>query len=106
MAGREPESAYDFGRTSLIPQILFSSCRYSWNAGLGWFAIDTRTYDTVGGGSGRNGLEAHTIQVLDEPCQIFALQARNSTSIPFAAKEVAEILVKLRRSSVEVVELF
>jgi len=38
--------------------------------------------------------------------QIFALQTRNSTSIPFAAKEVAEVFVELWRSPVEVVELF
>ena len=65
-----------------------------------------RTYDNVGGGLGRNDLEAHAIQVLDEPLQIFALQTRNGTSIPFATKEVAEVLVELRRSFVESLELF
>ena len=64
-----------------------------------------RTYDSVGRGLGRNSLGAHAIQVLDKPRQIFALQARNSTSIFFAAKEVAEVLVELWRSFVEVVEL-
>ena len=64
-----------------------------------------RTYNSVGRGLGRNGLEAHTIQVLDEPRQIFALQARNVISIPLAAKEIAEVLVELRRSSVEAAEL-
>jgi len=106
MAGREPESAYDFGRTSLIPQIFFSSCRYSWNAGIGWFDIDARTYDSVEGALGRNGLNAHAIQILDKPRQVFALQAWNSTSIPFTAKEVDETLVELRRCSVEAAELF
>jgi len=64
-----------------------------------------RTYDSVGRGLGRNGLEVHTIQVLDEPRQVFALQARNVISIAVAAKEVAEVLVELRRSSVEAAEL-
>ena len=50
-------------------------------------------------------MEAHAIQVLDKPRQIFALQGRNSTSIPFAAEEIDEVLVELRRSSVEAVEL-
>ena len=51
-------------------------------------------------------MEAHAIQVLDEPLQSFALQTRNGTSIPFTAKEIAEALVELRRSSVEAAELF
>jgi len=105
MARRELESIYDFGRNSLTPQILLNSCKYSWNAGLARFEIDVRTYDSVGRGLRRDDLEAHAVQVLDEPHQIFALQGRNSTSIPFAAKEIAEVLVELRRSFVEVVEL-
>jgi len=54
----------------------------------------------------RDGLEAHAIQILDKPRQVFPLQDRNGISIPFTAKEVAEVLVKLRRSSVEAAELF
>ena len=34
MARRELESVWDFGRTSLMPQMFLSSCKYSWNAGL------------------------------------------------------------------------
>jgi len=106
MARRELESVYDFGRTSLTPQTFLSSCRNSWNVELAWFEIDTRTYDGVGcAGLERNGSEAHTIQVLDKPRQIFALQTRNGISIPFTAKEVAEVFVELRRSSVEAAEL-
>ena len=105
MARRELESVYDFGRTSLTPQMFLSSCRNSWNAELARFEIDTRTYDGVGCGLERNGSDAHTIQVLDKPCQIFALQTRNGLSIPFTAKEVAEVFVELRRSSVEAAEL-
>ena len=106
MARRELESVCDFGRTSLMPQIFFSSCKYSWNAGLACFGIDVRTCNSVGRGLGRNGLDAHAIQVLDKPCQIFALQVRNRTSIRFTAKESAKALVELRRGSVETVELF
>ena len=96
MARREFETVYVFGKISLMPHIFLSSSKYSWNAGLAWFGTDTRAYgDSVGSGFERNGLETHTIQVLDEPRQIFALQARNGTSIPFTAKEVAEVLVKL-----------
>ena len=51
-------------------------------------------------------MEAHAIQVLDEPHQIFVLQVRNVISIPFTAKEVGEVFVELRRSFVEVIELF
>jgi len=51
-------------------------------------------------------LEAHAFQVVDEQCQIFALQIRNCTSIPFTAEEAPEALVELRRSSVETLELF
>ena len=107
MAGRGLEIVYDFGKTSLAPQIFLSSCKYSWNVGPAWFEIDTRTYgDSVEDGLGRNYLEAHAIQVLDEPLQIFTSQARNGTSIPFTAKELAEAPVELWRSSVEAVKLF
>ena len=49
-----------------------------------------------GGGLGRNGLNAHAIQVLDNPLQVFALQVRNGTPISFTAEEVVEVLVELR----------
>ena len=65
-----------------------------------------RTYDIFGLRLERSGVEAHAIQVLDKPCQIFALQVRKSTSVPITAKEVVEVLVELRRSSVEAAELF
>ena len=68
--------------------------------------MNIKTYDGVGGGFGRNGLDAHAFQVVDKPCQIFALQVQDCTSIPFTAKEAAEALVELRRRSVETVELF
>ena len=79
-----------------MPQISFSSCKYSWNAGVAWFEIVTRTYSSFRCGLERNGVEAHAIQVLGKPRQIFALQARNGTSVLITAKEVAEVLVELR----------
>ena len=51
-------------------------------------------------------MDAHAFQVVDKPCQIFALQVRDCTSIPFTVEEAAEALVELRRRSVETVELF
>ena len=51
-------------------------------------------------------MDAHAFQVVDKPCQLFALQIRNCTSIRFAVKEAAEALVELRRGPVETVELF
>lgn len=56
-------------------------------------------------GMGRDGLETHTIQILDEPCQILALQVLSSTSKLATAKAAAELLVKLWRSHVEVAQL-
>ena len=56
-------------------------------------------------GLGRDGLETHTIQIFDEPRQIPALKVRKNVSIFIPAKETAELLVKLGRSSIEVVEL-
>ena len=53
---------------------------------------------------GRRGLDAHTIQILDEPCQIVTLQSWKNDLILVSAKEGSKLLVKLRRSSVEVAE--
>ena len=53
----------------------------------------------------RDGSETYAIQVLDEPCQIFVLQVCDGVSVLFFAKEVVELLVKVWRSSIEVVEL-
>ena len=44
---------------------------------------------------GRGGLRTHTVQVLDEPCQIIALQVLSSTLKFAPTKAVAELLVKL-----------
>jgi len=67
--------------------------------------MSMRTYAGAERGAGRNGLETHAIQVLDEPHQVLALQVRSSGSIFAPAKEVANLVVKPGRGSVEVVEL-
>ena len=50
-------------------------------------------------------MEAHAVQVFDEPRQILVLQVRKNVSIFVPAEEAAELFVKLWRSSVEVEEL-
>jgi len=102
---RESESIQDFGNNSLIPHIFPSSCRDSWNARLAGSKIPTRTCAGSERRVERSDSETHGVQVLDEPRQILALQVRKNVSILVPAKEVAELVVKLWRSSVEVVEL-
>ena len=46
-------------------------------------------------GEGGDGLEAYTIQVLDEPRQILVLQIRKNVPIFVPAKEAGELVVKL-----------
>ena len=50
-------------------------------------------------------METHAIEILDEPRQVVASQARNDLSILVPAEKVDELWVKLWRSSVEVTEL-
>ena len=57
-------------------------------------------------GAGSNSLETHIIEILDEPSQIFALKTRNDVSILFPAEKVNKLIVKLRRSFIEVVKWF
>ena len=66
-----------------------------------------RTCAGAGGerGTERNGAETHIVQIVDEPNQIFALQTRSSISIFVPTEEVGELVVEIRRSSVEIVEL-
>ena len=49
--------------------------------------------------------ETHAVQILDEPHQTLTLQAGENALIEIPAKEVAQLLVKLWRSLVEVTEL-
>lgn len=54
---------------------------------------------------GKDDLETHAVQVLDEPYQILALQVWNNVLILVPAEEVAKLGGKFGRSFVEVVEL-
>ena len=54
----------------------------------------------------RDSLGIYTIEVLDEPHQIFTLQIWNSVSVFIPTKEVAELPVELWQGSVEIMELF
>ena len=56
-------------------------------------------------GTERNGAEAHIVQIVDEPGQILALQTWNSILVFFPTEEVGELVVEIRRSSVELAEL-
>ena len=78
-----------------MPHILLSSCRDSWNGILAGSEILQRTYASVECGAGKSGLETHAVQILDEPRQIFALQALNDISILVSAEKVDELWVKL-----------
>ena len=102
---RESENEQASGSNSFVLHIFSSSCRDSWNAELAGSEISTRTCTGSEHRVGKGGSETHVIKVLDKPRQILALQIRKTTSILPPAEEVAELLVKLRRSSVEVAEL-
>ena len=82
--------------------ILPSSCKDSWKAGSARSEISARTYVISKSRTGRGGLEAHAVQILDEPCQIVILQSCKNAPILVSAKEATELLVKPRRFSLEV----
>ena len=84
---------------------MLSSCRDSWNGILAGSGILQRTYASVECGAGKSGLETHAVQILDEPRQIVASQARKNGLILVPAEKVGELWVKLWRSSIEVTEL-
>ena len=104
MSRSDSESIHDFGSTRLTPQIFPISCRSPWNMELAGLETLMRTYTGVELRVERDGSETHAIQVLDEPHQILALQVWNRSLILASTKEVAELLEKLWRSSVEVAE--
>ena len=85
-----------------MPHSLVSSCKYSRN--IAWSEIPTRTYASVEWRVGRDGWETHAIQILDKPRHILAFQTWNDILILASAKKVAEVVVELGRSSVEIVE--
>ena len=55
---------------------------------------------------GNNGLETHGIEILDEPGQIVGLKTGNNVLIFSPTKKADELVVKLGRGFVEVVEWF
>ena len=102
----EPESVQAFGNNSFTLHIVQSSCRDSWKAALVGSEILARTCATserrVGGGG---SLDAHTVEILYQPRQIIPLKSWDTGLILVSAKDVNELLMKLWRGSVEVVEL-
>ena len=105
MSRRDSESIQDFGNNFLIPHIFPSSRRDSWNAGLAGSGILTRTCTGSEHRVNKDVSKTHAVQTLDEPRRILALQVRKNVSILVPANEVAELVLKLWRSSVEIVEL-
>ena len=97
-----PDSVHDSGSTPLAPHSFLRSCKYSWN--VVWLGIPVRTYVGVERRVGRDDSKTHAIQILHKPRHIPALQTWNDVLIRVSAKKVAEVLVELGRSSVEVVE--
>ena len=99
------ESVHDFGNTPLALHIFLSSCNNSGNVVFAGLEIPTRAYPGVERRVGRDGLETHAIKVLDQPCQILALQVWNGTSKLTLSNAAGELLVEVWRSCVEVAEL-
>ena len=100
----ESESLHAFGRTLLTPHILFSSPNSSRNGALLGPEVSQRTCAGGERGTERNGAEAHIVQIVDEPNQILALQTWDSIFVFVPAEEVGELVVEIRRGSVEIAE--
>lgn len=94
----------DFGSTSLVPHILLSPCSTPLDSRLAGLEELVRTYTDVKRGMGNVDFETHAIQVLDEPRQIFALQARDNDLVLIPVKEGTQLSMKLRRGSVEIAD--
>ena len=92
----EAESVHVFGSTFLTPHIPLSSPSSSRNQTQLGSEISQRI--CVGGerGTERNGVEAHFIQIVDEPSQVLALQTWNSILAFIPAEEVTELVVEIR----------
>ena len=90
------ESVHDFGSSSFMLHILPISCKDSWKARSARSEMPTRTYIISESRMGGGGLDAHAVQILDEPCQIVTLQGWKNVLILVSAKEANELLVKPR----------
>ena len=55
-------------------------------------------------GTGKTEVKAHIVQIVDQPSQIFALQIWSSIFVFVSAEEADELVVEMRRSSVEIAE--
>ena len=101
----ESESVHVFGRTLLTPHILRSSSSGSRNGTLLGSEISQRACPGGERRTERNDAETHLIQIVDEPSQVLALQTRSSIFVFVPAEEVSELVVEIKRSSVELAEL-
>ena len=100
----ESESVHAFGSTFLTPHILLSSSSSSRHGALLGSDISQRTCAGGEHGMGRNSTEADFVQIVDEPSQILALQTRSCILVFVPTEEVGELVVEIRRSSVEIAE--
>ena len=100
----DSESVHVFGSTHLTPQILLSSSSGSRSGTLLGSERSRRTCVSGERGTGKNEVKACIVQIVDQPSQIFALQTWSSILVFVSAEEVDELVVKMRRSSVEIAE--
>ena len=92
----ESESVHVLGSTLWTPHILLSSSSGSRNGSLLGSDISQRTCAGGERGTGGNGVEAHIVQIVDEPSQIPALQTWSSILVFVSAEEVGELVVEIR----------
>ena len=89
----------------MTPHILLSSSSGFRNGSLLGSEISLTTCAGGERGTERNGVEAHIVQIVDEPSQILAFQTCSSILVFVPMEEVGELVVETRRSFVEIAEL-
>lgn len=57
---------HDFGSVPVIPHILTSSRKDSWNVGLEWSEIPSRVYAGVEGSTEDDDSETYVVQMVDK----------------------------------------
>ena len=92
----ESESMHMFGSTFLIPQIFLSSSSVSQSGTPLGLEMSWRICANGERGTGRNGMETHIVQIVDQPSQILALQTWDSILVFVPAEEVDELVVEMR----------
>ena len=100
----ESDNSHVSGSTLLTPQILLSSSSGSRSGTLVRSERSERACASGERGTEKNEVKAHVVQVVDQPSQILALQTWSSIFVFVPAEEVDELVVELRRSSVEIAE--